>query len=71
MLGNRTALRNPPVFANPETTPASRIGKDCRTTAKVNALAPYPKPMMKKSIIRKKSGGLPLNKRKDANTRIQ
>lgn len=53
-MGSKTALKKPPVLANPETTPASCKGKDCRTAAKVNALAPYPKPIIKNSTNSKK-----------------
>ncbi len=64
MSGNKTALKKPPVFANPETMPESMIGKDLRTAANVNALAPYPNPTIKKSKITNEKGGTPLNKRK-------
>ena len=66
MSGSNTALKNPPVFTNPETMPDSFIGKDWRTPAKLNALAPYPKPMTKKRISNKKVEGSPLYMRKEA-----
>ena len=64
MSGNKTALKKPPVLANPETMPESIIGKDLRTTANVKALAPYPNPTIKKSRTNKEKGGIPLKKRK-------
>jgi hypothetical protein len=66
MLGKRTALKNPPIFANPEATPTSFTSNDLRTTANVKALAPFPYPITIKRIVRINKGGFPPNKRKVA-----
>ena len=64
MSGNKTALKKPPVLAKPETMPESIIGKDLRTAANVNALAPYPNPTIKKRMITNEKGGTPLHNKK-------